>query len=184
MPTFIQGGIGMKTRVNLKWVFLLPPIAGAWLSGRWPERLCRWHSLVPLLAVLLLGGLLIKVRSAKSPILKAALSLVCAGALSNFAVLAANHGFMPVIDPWSHPHGCWKMAAATDNLLFLSDRIRLVGQNTVMEQIGLSLPDWPPMFRIADILMMGVMTASVGDLLAFAAFIIFAAHWIITRKLI
>jgi hypothetical protein len=169
-------------RVNQRRVLLLVPIAGAWLYGRWPESLCRWHSFVLLIAVLALWGLLIKLRSENKPWLKLGLLLLGTGGLSNFLALAANRGFMPVLDPWARPFGCWKAAEATDHLLFLCDQIRLVGQNTVMEQIGLSLPDWPPLDHVRDFLMMGSAPASVGDLFIFSAVLVFAAHWIVSRR--
>ena len=97
--------------------------------------------------------------------------LFLAGAISNFAVMAANHGFMPVIDPWfHHAHGCWRAAVPTDHLLFLCDRIRLVGQHTLMWWFAaVLLPDSLFRTRFADFLMAGALVLSVGDFLIFGS---------------
>jgi hypothetical protein len=95
-----------------------------------------------------------------------------AGVLSNFAVMLANHGFMPVIDPWFRPMLCWKAALPTDHLLFLCDRIRLVGQNTTMGWIGALLPDSLLTARLGDFLMAGAMTLSIGDVLIFGSILL------------
>lgn len=99
--------------------------------------------------------------------------LFLAGVISNFAVMATNQGFMPVIDPWFHySHRCWRPAVPSDHLLFLCDRIRLVGPDTIMWSLGASLPDVLFMTRFAGFLMAGVLTASVGDLLIFGSVVL------------
>jgi hypothetical protein len=96
-----------------------------------------------------------------------------AGVLSNFAVMFANHGFMPVIDPWFyHSRGCWRAAVPSDHLLFLCDRIRLVGQNTAMGWLGALLPDSFLTARLGDFLMAGAMTLSIGDVLIFGSILL------------
>jgi hypothetical protein len=59
--------------------------------------------LVLLLLVIGLSGLLIKLRTTNMPWLELSVFLLGLGGLSNLCALAANHGFMPVIDPWAHP---------------------------------------------------------------------------------
>jgi len=86
------------------------------------------------------------------------------GVALNLTVMVANHGFMPVIDPWVHAQGRWKIAEHGDHLLFLCDRFRLIGQQTFMAKIGEPLSDWSPTAGLGQFLMAGSFTVSIGDI--------------------
>lgn len=152
---------------RLQWLFLFGMFVSPIFWGKDPDYFYPWGVLT---FTCLSAGLAISLWLAPLKWVNLPACLFIAGALLNFAVMAANRGFMPVIDSWFyHSHGCWRIATPSDHLLFLCDRIRLVGQNTAMGWLGALMPESSLTARLADFLMAGTLTASVGDLLIFGS---------------
>jgi hypothetical protein len=105
------------------------------------------------------------------------------GMLSNFAVVVANHGLMPVVDIGYVPSGHhWKPATRSDHLIFLCDRIHLFGPTwPIMESVGKSLADWSITAPLGDFLMAGSMV-SIGDLLITVALLLWLTEWLTKRR--
>jgi hypothetical protein len=105
------------------------------------------------------------------------------GMLSNFAVVVANHGLMPVVDIGYVPSGQhWKPATRSDHLIFLCDRIHLFGPTwPIMESVGKSLADWSITAPLGDFLMAGSMV-SIGDLLITVALLLWLTEWLAKRR--
>lgn len=103
------------------------------------------------------------------------------GVALNLTVMVANHGFMPVIDPWVHAQGRWKIAEHGDHLLFLCDRFRLIGQQTLLAKLGEPLSDWSPTAGLGQFLMTASFTVSIGDILISTAIAMLALCWLLSR---
>lgn len=155
---------------RFQWLLLFGMLASPLFWGKNPDSFYPWGVLGFGCGIV---GLLVTLWLAPLKWTNLPHCLLLAGLILNFAVMAANRGFMPVIDPWlQRSHGCWRIAVPSDHLLFLCDRIRLVGQNTIMWWLGAMLPDSLFTIRLANFLMAGSLVASVGDFLIFGSIVL------------
>jgi len=124
-------------------------LACSWLTSRSDDR--KWLVVVPI--------------------------LMLTGVFSNRIVMAANQGLMPVLSPVAL-HGHWKVAAPTDHLLLLCDRIPLW---PITIRLGELLTCWSVTSGFGYSLMSRWDVASIGDILIFAAVLLWMVYLAITR---